>query len=619
MTRHELGSFMMQGKHMPQSHNTSQHTLQHSKNTQQDRQTFKASTIATSVAAMMSATMLLSGCGGGDKNSASSTATQKSGAVSMTWNNANPSVNKSGKLFSYGVSVVTTDKKGFAQLNNLPADKRLVLKLGSRSFAYAPNMFVVQINDAESVNFGKVDLLPLDEPNIGTISDPSKAYAFTNKAGAGADIAANALTEVKKELKKLIYLVSIDLTNTDKKYLPADWKSKKDDQLVAMEPLSAVYLDFATEGSGTENQPLLLKKDAKVTLKLPVSSKDVSDLPQQIGLYHFNANEGIWVSDGTATLTNDKKYYVGSTAKTATYIAAMRPVTDTVTLTGCVEKRSRDANNKVVVSSLPRTLVKLTGTSYAGYDQVFTDAQGKFSITAKKGSDVTLSFLKDQFETQTAVKSATADKNVAGSADSKNGCVVLDASNANSQLSGKLTWSGSKDYDINAILPNGSLMFYNNRVIRNAAGADGVAVRIQENSDRQSESIDYSALMVGQHLLAVSNYYNDFSPTMSASNIAFTINGQTYKAGDVAGEVAARDSKLIDRRTNVWLAAVMTVADDCSIKVQRPADVTVVQNGKTLSYKSWMTDDDFRARKVFAGDDTEVLSTDGAAYCQKAK
>lgn len=591
---------------------------------------------ALAVATLFASGFFLASCGGDTANSTGNQTTTP-GVVSANWGEAS---DKAGNLFTYGGGAITqlTNQSGYARLTNLPIQERVVLRMGSPFYAYAPQTFVVGIEDGDVIDFGGLDFLSFgnaaDTPRFAIADGVNK----TNSTGATVKINANAFTTSGLTANPLVYLVSVDLKDTVNKYLPSDWKHSVNDALQSLEPLAAVYLDVVKE-QGNDNTTIIedLKPDQSVALSVPVTGIDTTSLPQSVDAFYLNTNNGLWEKDSVFTLNADKTAYVGKTRR-AGYLAMMRPVTDTVTLSGCVENFTIDSAGKKTYAKLPRALVKLTGQSYSGYNQTMTDANGTFSLTVKKGSDVALNYRKGQFTSTQKLTAVTADTQVAGSADSSNGCMVIDTTGVSTNAaSGKLTWSGGQDYDLNIVTPNGDLSFYNKRELFNSSGRVLTTV---ENAAGEEETFAYTSLQDGIHLITVSNFNSNFNPSMSSAQAATTLSitnnkgkTTTFKAADAAGEITQRDSKIIDSRTTIWLAALLNVTrdiqGDCTAKVQSPSETTLtastvnsatnLNEEKALTFKQWMTDTELVAGKVFENDDSTTLSQaqkSTQAYCK---
>lgn len=587
-----------------------------------------------SMAAVIASGLLVASCGSDNGKSSSSNAT--AGIVSANWGESS---DKAGNPFTFGGGAITqlTNQSGYARLTNLPIQERVVLRMGSAVYAYAPQTFVVEIVDGDVIDFGNLDFLSFANVEDTLKFKLSDGINQKNSQGATVAINANAFTTAGLTSDPIVYLASVDLKDTTNKYLPSDWKRSANDALQSLEPLAAVYLDVV-KAEGADNNTIIndLKSGQTVSLSVPVTSIDTSALPQTIDAFYLDTNSGIWKKDSEFTLNAAKTAYSGKTRR-AGYLAMMKPVTETVTLSGCVENYTLDSAGKKTYAKLPRTLVKLTGKSYSGYNQAMTDADGKFSITVKKGSDAELTYRKGQFTTTQTVTAASADKTVAGSAESNNGCMVLDTTGVSTNAaSGKLTWAGSQDYDINIVTPNGDLSFYNKRELFNSSGS---VLKVTENAAGKEESFAYSSLQDGIHLITVNNFNSNFNPSMSSAVSATTLTmtdknakQKVFKAVDASGEITKRDSKLVDRRTNVWLAAILNVKrdnkGDCTASIESPSASSLTASifnsetnqseSKTLRFKQWMTDTELVAGKVFADDDSTTLSQaqkSTLAYC----
>lgn len=564
-----------------------------------------------SLASVMSAGVMLASCGGDDSGSSGSSKVNE-GSVSVL-----TSPKSSGSGLAYQLTVVSdfTNADGYARVDNLPVGDRLIFNVGRQD--YALQTFVTGLNEKESRNYVPVDILPIAEDN-SQVTDFNHVDGVTvSKNDAKIVIPSDALrrndgAKITRQTKA--FLTDIDLSDKTSKYLPADLKSD-DEGNTALEAVAAIHvqveeLEDTSDPSRLQttayrlglNDLMSLKTDQTMSVTLPVRS---ANPPQTIDLYNFNNANAYWTKDLELTLNADQTAYTGTTNKTG-YLAAMLPITDTVTITGCVERVIGSKTEKA-----ERASVSLFGQSYYGYDQTLADSSGNFTLVAKRGSSVKLTSQVDQYAQEIELNNLTADTVV-----NSGSCISIDTSGSESNVNGELTWTGSKNYDINVLLPNGAIMDGTNRIIDSSAGSNGVAVEIKEDTDGNSENITYSALMKGDHLIAVKNVSGNYNPGISGSNTSLVLSGTTFQAADVPGEISQRDSKIVDRRTNMWIAAVMHVKPDCSVTISSPAAATVDQN-ETLKYKSWITDSDFVGKKVFVDNTKNTFNSSGAVYCQK--
>lgn len=604
---------------------------------------FSSSSLKTGITALSVA--LLAACGGSD-NSSTTTTTTNTGIVSVLVNQDIAVVTGTALAFQLSSNVAFANNSGYARLDGLPVSDRLIFNVGRQD--HGLQTFVTSLKEGESRNFIPVDLLKLTPAENTVTKTKTGKFKLADGGTFTQDkiqvvipkdaVIRNDRADITTDLQ--LFITPINVTDITKKYLPADWKSSTTSNnitsITPLEVVSAVHVQIEEVVAnnnvnssvfrlGLNDLTSFVEKQG-MSIRLPVTTDNPSATAD---LYYFDVNDAYWKKDTQLTLSADKKSYTGSTSRTG-YLAIMKPVTNTVTVSGCVERKQADGK----VKAIDRATVQMRGTSYAGYDQTLTDSKGKFTLTAKRGSKISLSLQAGQ----TRLENLTTDTLTANTTLNNGTCYQLDALDNGQASKGKLTWSGGNDYDINVVLPDNTLMFYNRRSIVDSAVSNSIAVEIIENAGNSSEDLNYSSYMLGDHLIYVNNYTNNFKPSMTAANTQFTLNGNTVKPP--AGEVTEKDSKLVDRRTSVWLAAILRVTEKSVTDGKLSCDVQVITNPSkesvtgiknittasgvasveevTATYQSWLTDKQFASFKLFKDTDlllTNVIKSDTPKYC----
>ncbi|MCG3863552.1 MULTISPECIES: Ig-like domain-containing protein [unclassified Photobacterium] len=186
-------------------------------------------------------------------------------------------------------------------------------------------------------------------------------------------------------------------------------------EVIPIESFGAISATFSDE-----NGELLQLADGKVAeIRIPVSG---TNPPTIIPLFYFDNEQGIWVEEGEATLSDDGLFYVGSVSHFTTWNADL--IMDTVSIEGCVVSPD--------LVPLTNARIKTEGKNYNGTSSAISDIDGHFSVNARKDSEVLIS-AANQFLSRTH-KIDTDNEEVINLSDkidnadlSENGCLVLDA------------------------------------------------------------------------------------------------------------------------------------------------------------------------------------------------
>lgn len=569
-------------------------------------------TRAAMLAAATGLGLLQSGCGGSDSNGRAPLV--RNSNVSTLVQGYNPATQEAkplsnALLFSGASKTVfgTSNTAGFARLAGFTKAERLLLNVGASG--YALQNVVVNLAENESLTLVDVALLRMQNATSFSLNT---GLSKTLESGAKVSIAGDAVrradnADITEPNKLRLYLTDIDVNLES--LLPADLKTEKDDELLPLQALAAIHVQLdenkasltgnTIEQKISRSNLLVLKKDKQMDIAIPISSAAGAQATAK--LYYFNPLTGFWEAQGTLSKSADGKTYVGKTEKVG-YLAAMRPITNTVTLGGCVTDTAGNA--------IDRARIYLSGSSYAGVDNQVTDAQGKFTSTLKAGEQATLVAQVGQFKSAPVAVDAATQSTINGGA-----CITLDTSVTQAAVSGQASWQNARNFDINIMLPNGDIMFYNKRVYQSAAGE---AVRITENADGLSEAVNYARLMKGRHFIVINRFFDQKDGGITSNGGSLQLAGSTFTPP--AGEVANRTSQLKDERTHVWLAAVMDVDDECNVSVKRPSvlsDVVTDTGGTqiTKNYRDWMSNDDFVNKKLYQDATEYAPQSSDSSYC----
>ena len=144
-----------------------------------------------------------------------------------------------------------------------------------------------------------------------------------------------------------------------------------------IESFGAIKVSLTNAAGATLN----LAAGKSATIRIPLSTRSPSP-PASVPLFYLNEATGLWLQEGSATLAGSapNQYYEG-TVTHFTYWNADQ-VTDTITVSGCVE----DAIAARVVGAE----VSSFGSDYSGSDSTLTNANGQFTVAIRRASIATI-------------------------------------------------------------------------------------------------------------------------------------------------------------------------------------------------------------------------------------
>lgn len=140
-----------------------------------------------------------------------------------------------------------------------------------------------------------------------------------------------------------------------------------------IESFGAIKVSLTDAAGATLN----LAAGKSATLRIPLSTRSAS-----VPLFFLNEATGLWVQEGSAQLFGSapNQYYEG-TVTHFTYWNADQ-VTDTITVSGCVEDAMAARRVGAEVSSF--------GSDYSGSDSTLTNANGQFTVAIRRASIATI-------------------------------------------------------------------------------------------------------------------------------------------------------------------------------------------------------------------------------------
>lgn len=149
---------------------------------------------------------------------------------------------------------------------------------------------------------------------------------------------------------------------------------RADDSPTSIASFGAMTVEFFD----TDGTALQLAAGQTATIRIPVPAALQATAPATIPLWWFNTATGLWEEEGTATLAADSSYYEGNVSHFTTWNADI-PIT-VAQVSG--EVHYADG------SPAAGAVVRLTGVDY-GYQRVAVlDANGRFSLPARRGYSI---------------------------------------------------------------------------------------------------------------------------------------------------------------------------------------------------------------------------------------
>lgn len=291
-----------------------------------------------------------------------------------------------------------------------------------------------------------------------------------------------------------------------------------------------------------EGAPLNLASGQSAIIRIPASSRDTT-LPTTVPLFYYDAEDGIWRQEGTATLAGAgaNRYYEGTVTHFATWSANQAHLF--VDVTGCVQ----DA----VGTRIPDAVVTVEATSYASKLSTVTNADGNFTLRVKPGSSAFLQAIKGGAVSNSPdIETATGNLEVTP-------CLLLSSTN----LSIKLTWGEfPEDLDSHTLGANPDHhIFYSS--LGSLAAQPYIALDVDDVTGYGPEVTTFSRLARNRrYSFYVHNYSGTFGPgqTDSPARVEITLGGTQRVFSPPTGETGA---------TAYWHVFDLTTNSACVVTV----------------------------------------------------
>ena len=210
----------------------------------------------------------------------------------------------SDAFVSFGTKNMLTDENGMFKINNVivPENRAFVKVIkegyfhGSRTFfAYADQRSNVKITLLEKTIQGTVN------ESGGTITTP-KGVELVFPENAIVDVNDNPYTGTVQVAAQYLDPTSDNILSI----MPGDLRGlTTNDEEKGLTTFGMV----AVELIGNNGELLNIGNDKIVQLSMPIASAQLSSAPDEIPLWYFDENKGVWIEEGKAILQGDK--YVG--------------------------------------------------------------------------------------------------------------------------------------------------------------------------------------------------------------------------------------------------------------------------------------------------------------------
>ena len=495
--------------------------------------------------------------------------------------------------------------QGYAELSGLlPEQRKLVFAAAAGS---APQARVVELREGETLGFLDIALLRLNVVGcipinnqgcqgraIGPVFSADSAQITLNPGQLERDIGVEPFGDIN------VYLTPMDILK--QRYFPGRFESEAGAlevfgamQVEALDNIDIIKRPIPnTRGEALGTDRVQLKDGESVSVQIPASA----NAPSTSTLYVYDFTTGYWQAESGLTLDAATQTYRGTTSRLG-YLAAMNPLTQTQTITGCVV----DENGDPIITSE----VFATGVNYGFQSDTRTTEDGRFSLLVKSNQAVNLK-----------VKAGVFVENLSLSAGQTNltDCVVINTQ-SKIDLQASASWRGSNNFKISILFPNNSTELLLNPDLGQSdiySTNDSGGIITQVISEPGLDQLNYYRLMKGRHLIAVNRSFENIHASITEAGTQLVVGDQTFTPPP--GEILQNPDFAIINETPVWLAAEILVGDDCSVQIRAPQSVPSIELGGEF-YQPWIRSlSDFRFGQVYTETvDTSTRPKINVEYC----
>lgn len=293
-----------------------------------------------------------------------------------------------------------------------------------------------------------------------------------------------------------------------------------------------------------ENE-LVLADGNLASLVIPVSTRSLTPLREQLPMFFYNVLQQGWVQNGTATLqtlTNGLQAYVTSVSEIGAW--NVDEAMNTVNVLGCVADTDGVRINNA--------LVKSDGINYSAVTTARTNANGDFVLPVRDIGELYV-YAQNGNRTSNAKSVTTVGSNYT----INNGCLVV--STENDSLSIRLTWGESpRDVDSHLLTPSGDHIYYDNEGSLSATPFANLDV--DDTDSFGPEFTTVRNLMVGRYRYGVHNYSETQNPGLKDSPISVFLTGPNIRSRTLTPTL--NDNSI---SSNFWHSFDLIVDANCRI------------------------------------------------------
>lgn len=236
------------------------------------------------------------------------------------------------------------------------------------------NVQRVQVSGATALDFAllaEAPAQPLDATMGGAV-DGERGARVTVPAGGLVDPAGAVV-----EGEVAVHLTPIDPAVPDQlAAAPGDFEARQADGSATQLETFGMLDVTIRQGEST----LQVAPGERLEIRIPAPMGQ-AELPPEMPLWSFDEAQGLWIEEGTLALDAESGTYVGAIEHMSVWNAD-KPLDTT-----CVSGTVVDADSG---APLVGARVSGTGVDYLGTDATTTDAQGRFALLVKVGSEVSV-------------------------------------------------------------------------------------------------------------------------------------------------------------------------------------------------------------------------------------
>lgn len=443
---------------------------------------------------------------------------------------ANATITVAGQQYRSG-----TDGK--FQITNLRAGNSVTLTIQAEN--YPTRTFTTLITNSTPL---EVEYQLNNDATVASIvQSPTQAVDLTIEAlGAKVSIPANALRREDGQPIVGNITVSMDVITpgTNPEEMPGGYG------IVGggfMESFGALV--FTAKDSA--NNVLVLSEGQTASLAIPVSTRSLQPLMQQMPLFFYNATQQGWVQTGNAnlqTLANGIQVYSAQVNQIGPWNVDV--AMETVNVVGCVA----DTDGARVSNAQ----VKGDGIDYSAITTTATDSNGNFSLPVRRDSKMLIFAQNGNRNSNAKSITTTNDDNRI-----TDGCLTV--STDNDTLSIRLTWGEQpEDVDSHLLTPSGDHIFFANE--GSLSSAPFANLDVDDTDSFGPEFITVRNLMVGRYRYGVENYSETKNPGLRDSPVSVFLTGPTIRSRTLTP--TANDNNI---DSIFWHSFDLVVDDRCNI------------------------------------------------------